>query len=55
MLPKTRLYLCGFLLVISALYASLIAVNTAVATAVALGYVAVVVTIMLALNVWRRP
>jgi hypothetical protein len=55
MQPKTRLYLCGFMIVFSAIYAALVSVNPRVASAVALGYIAVLLTVFFATTLWRRP
>lgn len=54
MLPRTRLYLCGFLIVVSAVYAVLVAEDPDVAEAVALGYIALVLTLFFLITVWKR-
>lgn len=49
-----RLLLCGGLILVSAVYAVLVARNPAFAAAVAAGYVAVVITIVLLVNIWKK-
>lgn len=53
--PKLRLALCGVIIILSAAYALLVGIDVEVAKAVALGYIAVVITIFLLMNIWRRP
>lgn len=55
MRPKTRLFLCGAMIMFSALYALVISLNPRVASAIALGYIAVLLTVFFATTVWRRP
>jgi hypothetical protein len=55
MSPKLRLYLCAIIVALSGAYAVLIATDIELAKAVALGYIGLILTIFLLLNVWRRP
>lgn len=54
MFPRTRLMLCAGMIVLSAAYAVLISVNPRVASAIALGYIAILLTAFIAVNFWRR-
>jgi len=54
MSPSLRLLLCGVLILISAVYAVLVAQDPAVASTVAVGYVALVVTVILIVNLWKK-
>lgn len=49
-----RLLLCGVLILISAVYAVLVARDPAFAAAIAAGYVAIVVTVILVANLWKK-
>lgn len=49
-----RLLLCGVLILISAVYAVLVAQDPAFAAAIAAGYVAIVVTVILVVNLWKK-
>jgi ABC-type uncharacterized transport system permease subunit len=55
MRPYTRLALAAVLIVISAAYAVLVKKDPSIASAIAVGYVAVLVTIITAIQIWRRP
>lgn len=55
MRPNARLLLCGLTILLSACYAVLVARTPEVATAVAVGYVALLLTIFVAVNVWKKP
>lgn len=55
MLPKTRLILCGMMIVVSAIYGILVASNPRVASAIMLGYIALLLTIFVAVEVWKKP
>jgi hypothetical protein len=55
MLPKTRLSLIGLMLIGSGVYAVLVAYDPGVASAVALGYVAFLLTILAAVEFWKKP
>jgi FtsH-binding integral membrane protein len=52
---STRLALVAFVLVGSAAYAVLVKKDPSVASAIAVGYVALLVTIITALQIWRKP
>lgn len=54
MSASLRLFLCGVLILVSAVYAVLVARNPAFAAAIAAGYVAIVVTVMLIVNLWKK-
>lgn len=53
--PKARLAWIGVVLAGSAFYAVLIAYDPRVASAIALGYVAVLLTIFIVVEVWKKP
>lgn len=53
--PRVRLAFCAAIILGSAGYAVLIANDPNVASAVAIGYVAVLLTIFTVVNVWKRP
>lgn len=55
MTSTTRLQVCGVILVISAAYAVLLAQDTEVASAIASGYVALLLTAIVLVNVWKKP
>lgn len=55
MKANTRLSLIAFLIVGSALYAFLIAKDPKFAEAIALGYIAMLLTVLTIINVWKRP
>lgn len=54
MKPKTRLILCLVVIVGSALYGVLVSRDPDVASAVMLGYVGVMLTIVVAIEVWKK-
>lgn len=54
MLPNTRLILCIVVIVGSALYALLVSQDPEVASALMLGYVGIMLTILVAINVWKK-
>lgn len=55
MRPNARLLMCVVIIVASAFYAVLVAQDPQVASAVALGYVAVLFTTFVVINVWKKP
>lgn len=55
MKARTRLTLSLVMIIGSALYGLLIAEDANIAEAVALGYVALLLTLFLAANLWKRP
>lgn len=55
MTPRTRLAMLAGVILISAAYALLVKKDPQVASAIASGYVALMVTIFLLVHVWRRP
>lgn len=54
MSPSLRLLVCGALILLSAVYAVLVARDPTFASAIAVGYVAVVVTAILVVNLWKK-
>jgi len=54
MSPSLRLVVCGAIILFSAIYAVLVSRDPAFAAAIAVGYVAVVVTAILVINVWKK-
>jgi hypothetical protein len=55
MRANTRLALCGVVIIVSALYALLVTKDKQLAETVALGYIAVLLTLMFIVTVWKRP
>lgn len=55
MSPSIRLRLVVVILVMSAIYAVMVAKDPAVAGAISSGYVAIVVTVFILVNVWKKP
>lgn len=55
MRPKTRLLMAVLIIVGSAAYGMLVAADRALASAISSGYVAVLVTIFILTNVWKKP
>ncbi len=55
MTPKTRLVWCAVIIVGSALYGLLISYNPRVATAIMVGYIALLLTVLTVIHVWKRP
>lgn len=55
MSSSTRLKLSIVMIVLSMLFAVLIAQSPQIASAVATGYVAVLLTVILLTNVWKKP
>lgn len=55
MRPRTRLALSLAMIVASASYGLLIVEDTNIAEAVAMGYVAVLLTVFFAVNLWKKP
>lgn len=54
MRPSVRLMWCAVMIVGSALYGILVAADPRIASAVALGYVAVLLTIFVANEIWKK-
>ena len=54
MSPSLRLIICGVVILLSAVYAVLVARDPSFATTLAVGYVAVVVTAILVVNLWKK-
>jgi membrane protein YdbS with pleckstrin-like domain len=50
-----RLALIASVLIGSAAYAVLVAQNPSIASAIAVGYVALLVTVITVIQIWRRP
>lgn len=55
MRPSVRLYLTLALIVASAIYAVVVSRDPALASAIASGYVALIATILIVINVWKKP
>lgn len=55
MRPNTRLWLIAGIIVLSAMYAVLVVEDKNLASAIASGYVALLLTFTLIINVWKRP
>jgi len=55
MTPRLRLALCIAVILMSATYALLVKQDPNTASAIAVGYVAFLVTVITALQIWRRP
>lgn len=55
MRPNARLLLCAIMILGSASYAVLVKKDPEIASAVALGYVALILTIFVLVQVWRKP
>lgn len=55
MTRNARLQLSIVMIVISAAYAVIVAKDPQVASAVAIGYVAVLITVTILTNVWKKP
>jgi VIT1/CCC1 family predicted Fe2+/Mn2+ transporter len=53
--PTTRLKLIAAVLLLSAVYAVLVAKNPAAARTIALGYIAIMLTLLVLIQYWRRP
>jgi tryptophan-rich sensory protein len=54
MQANTRLALCGVVIVLSALYGLLLEQDRRLAEAVAIGYIAIMLTLLLVVNIWKR-
>lgn len=54
MSASLRLLLCGVLILLSAVYAVLVARDPALAAAVAAGYVALVISVFLLVTLWKK-
>lgn len=52
--PTIRLMLCGAIILASACYAVLVKTDPQVASAIASGYVAALVSVFVLLNVWKK-
>lgn len=55
MTPRTRLSAIAVVLVLSAIYAFLVARSPAAARTVALGYICLLLTIIVLIQCWRKP
>lgn len=55
MTPKTRLRVIVGLLTLSAIYAVLVGLNPDLAQTVALGYIAILLTLFTLVSCWKRP
>lgn len=55
MTPKTRLKLIVGLLALSSIYALLVGWNPELARAVAVGYIALMLTVLVLIQLWKKP
>ncbi len=55
MRPSTRLALVIGIILVSAFYAVLVHEDPSVASAIAVGYVALLLTVFILINVWKKP
>lgn len=55
MTANSRLLWSAVLIIISAVYAVLVARDPGVASAIAAGYIAILLTVFVLLNVWKKP
>lgn len=55
MTPKTRLRIVAGLLVLSSIYAWLVGYDPILARTVALGYIALMLTLLVLISCWKRP
>jgi len=53
--PRLRLWLCAGVILLSAGYGLLVTKDRRLAEAIALGYIAVVLTVFVVINVWKKP
>lgn len=54
MTPKTRLRLIAIMIMLSAIYAVLIVADRDLAGVIAVGYIAVILTVFVVVNAWKR-
>jgi apolipoprotein N-acyltransferase len=55
MAPRLRLFWCGVTIFGSLLYGILISINPRVASAIMLGYIAALLTIVVVVDIWKKP
>lgn len=55
MTSNVRLQICGVIIVLSAMYAVTVVKDPEVASAIAAGYIALVLTAILLVNLWKKP
>lgn len=55
MTPNTRLSLIAGIIVVSAAYAVVVRKDPAIASAIAAGYVAILLTVLALVHFWRKP
>lgn len=55
MAPKTRLFWVAVIIIGSFVYGIVIVANPRVASAIMLGYIAVLLTIFIVVDVWKKP
>lgn len=55
MTPKTRLKLIAGLLALSTIYALLVSISPEFARIVAVGYIALMLTILVLIQLWKKP
>lgn len=54
MTPKTRLRLIAIMLMLSAIYAVLIVADREIAGVIAVGYIAIILTVFVLVNAWKK-
>lgn len=52
--PNSRLLLCAAMIVLSAVYGVLVSKDPSLASAISGGYIAVLLTIFVVVNVWKK-
>lgn len=55
MRPSTRLFWAAVMIFGSSLYGVLIVYNPRVASSIALGYIALILSIFIAIELWKKP
>lgn len=55
MRPNARLIWCAVMILASVAYAALVSSDASIASAIAVGYVALLLTIFVLTNVWKKP
>lgn len=53
--PSTRLKLSALMIFVSTIYGVVVAQDPDVAEAIALGYIAILLTVFILVNVWKKP
>lgn len=53
--PRARLFWVAVMILGSAMYGVLISYNPRIASSIALGYIALILSIFIAIELWKRP